>query len=309
VNFTVTSGSATLSSASATSDASGRAQVSVRAGANAGPIVITASTQGLAQTTVFNLTAQLPGPQVNSADFYNAASNERGVVVPGGIYTLVGGGLAPDLRGCISSAAVIGQFPTRLNQVEVQFGSTLAPILSVCNLNGRESVTVQVPFEVPVGFPINVVARVGAGSTTINDVQVRDYQPGTFETTDGQGRRFAVALKPDGSYVTPDNPARYNEIIRVYVTGAGQVAPTARTGSTGVGGQKLTTDVVVGLNDSGVRVVSAEYAKGYVGVYEIQFEIPSGTQTGATRSLGILLVRPNGQFIFPDNSPTIAVAP
>ena len=309
VNFAVTSGSATLSSPTATTDNNGRAQVSARAGANAGPIVISATTQGISQPTIFNLTAQLPGPQVNSADFYNAASNERGAVVPGGIYTLVGAGLAPDLRGCIESVPVIGQLPTRLNQVEVQFGSTLAPIFSVCNLNGRESVTVQVPFEVAVGFPVNVTARVGAGSTTINDVQVRDYQPGTFETTDGQGRRFAVALKPDGSYVTPDNPARYNEIIRVYITGAGQVAPTARTGSTGVGGQKLSTDVIVGLNDNGVRVVSAEYAKGLVGVYEVSFEIPSGTQTGATRSLGILLVRPNGQFIFPDNSPTIAIAP
>jgi hypothetical protein len=46
-----------------------------------------------------------------------------------------------------------------------------------------------------------------------------------------------------------------------------------------------------------------------VGVYEIQFEVPRGTQTGDARPLGIPLVRPNGQFIYPDNSPTIAIAP
>ena len=138
---------------------------------------------------------------------------------------------------------------------------------------------------------------------------MRDFQPGTFETTDPQGRKFAVALKPDGSFVTPDNPARYGEIIRVYITGAGQVTPAARTGVTGTTGQKLTIDVVVGLNEQGVRVVSAEYARGLIGVYEIQFEIPPGTPTGAARPLGILLARPNGQFIYPENSPTIAIAP
>ncbi len=307
VNFTVNSGSATLSSGSVTTDSSGRASVSVRAGGGAGPIVITAITQGVAQGVTFNLTSQLPGPIPGA--FLNAASGERGAVVPGGIFTLQGQGLAPDLRGCIEGVAVIGQIPTRLNQVELQFGTTLAPIFSVCNLNGQETVTFQAPFELTPGFPVSVIARVGAGSTTINNVQVRDYQPGTFEDTDSQGRKYAVAIKPNGTYVTPDNPARYGEIIRVFITGAGQTTPAAATGATGVTGQRLGIDVVVGLNDLGVRVVSAEYARGLVGVYEVQFEVPQGTQTGATRPLGILLARPSGQFVFPDNSPSIAIAP
>ncbi len=307
VNFTVGSGSAILSSATATTDTNGRAQVSARAGANAGPIVIQANTPGVAQGVTFSLTAQLPGPVPGA--FLNAASGQRGSVVPGGIYTLQGSGFAPDLRGCIEGVPIVGQLPTRLNQVELQFGSNLAPIFSVCNLNGVESVTFQAPFELSPGFPVSLIARVGAGSTTINNVQVLDYQPGTFETADAQGRRYAVALRPDGTFVTPDNPARYGEIVRVYITGAGQVAPTAMTGATGTAGQKVAIDVVVGLNDQGVRVVSAEYAQGMVGVYEIKFEVPQGTQTGATRPLGILLVRSNGQFIYPENSPTIAIAP
>lgn len=307
VNFTVGSGSATLSSATATTDSSGRAQVTVRAGNNAGPIAIQANTAGVGQGVVFNLTAQLPGPVPST--FLNAASGQRGSIVPGGVYTLQGAGFAPDLRGCIEGVPVVGQLPTRLNQVELQFGSTLAPIFSVCNLSGVESVTFQAPFELTPGFPVTMIARVGAGSTTVNNVQVLDYQPGIFETADAQGRKYAVALRPDGSFVTPDNPARYGEIVRVYITGAGQVTPAAFTGSTGVAGQKIAIDVVVGLNDQGVRVVSAEYAQGMVGVYEVKFEIPQGTQTGGARPLGILLVRPNGQFIYPENSPTIAVAP
>lgn len=307
VNFTVTSGSETLSANSATTDSAGRASVTVRAGGAAGSIVITANTQGVAQGATFNLTAQLPGPVPGA--FVNAASGERGAVVPGGIFTLLGQGFAPDLRGCIEGVPIIGRLPTKLNQVELQFGTTLAPIFSVCNLNGQESVTFQAPFELTPGFPVSVIARVGVGSTTLNNVQVRDYQPGTFETTNAQGRRYAVALKPNGSFVSPDNPARYGEIILVFMTGAGQTTPAAATGVTGVTGQRLGIDVVVGLNDLGVRVVSAEYARGLVGVYEIQFEVPQGTQTGAARPLGVVLARQNGQFVFPDNSPSIAIAP
>ncbi|MCC6536932.1 MAG: hypothetical protein IT162_05245 [Bryobacterales bacterium] len=308
VNFAITSGSATLSADSATTDSNGRATVTVRAGVNPGPIVITATPRGVAQSVTFNLTAQLPGPVITARDFTNAASGERGSIVPGGVFTLTGGGLAPDLRGCVEGVAVIGQLPTRLANVELQFGSTLAPLFSVCNVNGRETVTFQAPFELTPGFTASLTARVGTGSTQITGIDVKDYQPGTFETTDAQGRRYAVAIRPNGSFVTPENPARYGEVIRVYITGAGQVTPAAVTGSTGAG-QPIATDVVVGLNDQGVRIVSAQYARGMVGVYEIQFEVPSGTATGSARSLGILLVRPNGQFIFPDNSPTIAIAP
>jgi len=308
VNFAVTSGSATLSADSATTDSNGRATINVRAGVNPSPIVITASPRGVAQSVTFNLSAQLPGPVITARDFANAASGERGSIVPGGIFTLTGGGLAPDLRGCVEGVPVIGQLPTRLAGVELQFGSTFAPLFSVCNQNGRETVTFQAPFELTPGFTASLTARVGTGSTQISGIDVKDYQPGTFETTDAQGRRYAVAIRPNGSFVTPENPARYNEVVRVYITGAGQVAPAATTGSTGAG-QRIATDVVVGLNDQSVRMVSAEYARGLVGVYEIHFEVPSDTATGSARSLGILLVRPNGQFIFPDNSPTIAVAP
>lgn len=308
VNFAVVSGSATLSADSATTDSNGRASVNVRAGVNPGPIVITASPRGVAQSVTFNLSAQLPGPVITARDFTNAASGERGSIVPGGVFTLTGGGLAPDLRGCVEGVPVIGQLPTRLAGVELQFGSTLAPLFSVCNQNGRETVTFQAPFELTPGFTASLTARVGTGSTQITGIDVKDYQPGTFETTDAQGRRYAVAIRPNGSFVTPENPARYNEVVRVYITGAGQTSPAATTGSSGAG-QRIASDVVVGLNDQGVRIVSAEYARGLVGVYEIQFEVPSGTATGSARSLGILLVRPNGQFIFPDNSPTIAIAP
>ena len=308
ITFAVTSGNATLTSNTAVTDSNGRALTQVRAGANAGPIVITAIIPTLPAAT-FTLTAQLPGPIINSLDFFNAASGERGAVVPGGLYTVVGQGLAPDLRGCVTANTVLGQWPTRLNGIEMQFGSTLAPILNVCNLNNRQSVTFQAPFDLAPGGVAAVTVRVGTGSSVINSVQVLDLQPGVFETVDGQNRNYAVAIRPNGSYVTPENPARYGEVIRIFITGAAQVTPGATTGVTGIPGQSIVAGVVVGLNDTGVRLVSATYMENMVGVYEIAFEVPQGTAPGAARPLGVLMVRPNGQFVFPSNAPTIAVAP
>ena len=229
--------------------------------------------------------------------------------MPGGLYIVVGQGLAPDLRGCVSATNFLGQYPTRLNEIEMQFGSTLAPLLNVCNTSGRQSVTFQAPFDLAPGGTVAVTVRVGTGSSVINGVQVLDLQPGIYETVDTQNRNYAVAIRPNGTYVTPDNPARWGEVIRIFITGAAQVTPASTTGATGVPGQTIVAGVIVGLNDSGVRLVSATYLVNMIGVYEIAFEVPEGTPTGSAQSLGVLLVRPNGQFVFPGNSPTIAIAP
>ena len=77
----------------------------------------------------------------------------------------------------------------------------------------------------------------------------------------------------------------------MYATGLGQTSPPLVTGQTvalveDASGnlvpqeQDVTARVVVGVNNAGVRVVAAKAAYGLVGVYEVQFEVPSGTATG-----------------------------
>ncbi len=312
VSFGIASGSATFvgggTSAQATTDANGRAAAQVRAGGNAGGILINVTVAGLSQTTTFTLTVQVPGPQVNPLDFFNAASDERGSVSPGGLYNIVGRGFATDLRGCVQGQPLVGPYPTRVAQVEVQFGSVLAPIIAVCNQDGRETISLQAPFELNPGN-IDVVIRSGNTQATVPGVQVVDLQPGIFENTDGQGRRYAVALRPNGTVVTPENPARWQEVIRIFITGGGQSDPRAQTGLPGVANMRMLVEPIVGVNDSGARGVQFTYQVGQIGVFEIQIEIPDGTPTGNNRPIGVLLPRSNGTFAFTDNSPVIAIAP
>jgi uncharacterized protein (TIGR03437 family) len=97
-----------------------------------------------------------------------------------------------------------------------------------------------------------------------------------------------VAVRSDGSYVSPANPAHAGETIQVFVTGLGQLTPATATGSAGVPGQTVAGSVVVGLNNAGVPLISAAYAQGMVGVYVLTLQIPANTQTGPAQPLGVV---------------------
>jgi uncharacterized protein (TIGR03437 family) len=310
VAFQVTSGTATLSSPSATTAANGQAQVNVTAGASAGSIVVRASLTGVGEVS-FNLTANPqppPIPVVSVLDVYNTASGQRGRVVPGGIYTIVIRGYVPDLNGFVVANTVTGPLPRSLQGVEVQFGDTLAPIYHIGRVDGTEVVTVQAPFELAAGGNVWIVVRRLAGGVAGLEVPVVDYQPALFVRADFPNRRIAVALRPDGSYVAPDNPARRGEIVRFFATGVGRVLPLARTGVTGVAGQQVTADFAFGINNQGVRVVSATYAEGLVGVYEFAVEIPADAAVGNEIPVGMFIRPPVGEPIFALGA-TIPIAP
>ncbi|MBN8732066.1 MAG: hypothetical protein J0L64_16105 [Acidobacteria bacterium] len=306
IDWSIVSGAGTLTGTTPTlTGASGRAQMTVRAGSTAGTITVRAAIGNLAPVT-FTLTVNLPGPVIGLNSFRNTASGEFGALTPGGLVTISGDGIAQGLVGAVTANALIGPWPTRLNGVEVQFGNTLAPIYRVANIDGIQSVTVQAPYDLVPGAPVAVVVRSGGGSSTVNGVPVVDYQPGLFETIDQNNRRYAVAIRPNGTYVTPENPARTGEVIRVFVTGIGQTTPAIAAGQTG-SGQRVLAEIVVGLNDQGVRLVSATYAMNLTGLYEIAFEVPAVSQTGNDRPLAVIVVRNNGQFVY-GNGSTIAIS-
>jgi hypothetical protein len=106
VNFAVTSGSATLSAAAATTNSQGQAQVTANAGPTVGPVVVTASAGTF--SVIFNLTVRPPGPAFTSDSFYNAFSLERGSISPCSLATIIAGGLAPGITGTVSAPLYSG---------------------------------------------------------------------------------------------------------------------------------------------------------------------------------------------------------
>lgn len=287
VTFTVISGSATLGSPSVTTNAQGRASTTVTAGASPGAVVIRAAAGSLSVT--FDLTVSPPGPIVALTGIRNAISGDLGVA-PGGIVAIYGDGVAPGIQGSVVGPNnLIGPLPTQLAGVEVLFGTTRAPIYSVNNIGGQQWVVVQAPWELAAPGTVSVTIRVGAGETVVNDVPVKTYQPGIFETLDDQGRRFAVLLNPDGSYVTRTNPARRGTRIRGFFGGLGQTDPPTGTNRAGIPNQNVRANLAVGINNEGVPVFSAKLMEGVVGVYIVEFEVPANTTAGPDRPFAVAI--------------------
>lgn len=297
VQFAVSSGSVTLSSSSAVTDAQGRASVTATAGPTVGQATVTATIQNF--STTFNLTVRTPGP--SNVTFLNGAGFQRNFISPCSVATITGTGLAPGIQGVVAPAIQVGPLPLIMAGVTVQFGDIFAPIYSVVNQNGQESVTVQVPCEIQPGN-VPVVIRVGQGSASFT-AQVQAAAPGVFETTLPNLTRQAVLLKPDGTFVTPTNPARRGEIIRAFVTGIGNSTPALATNSPGLPTQDSiidTTNLIVGVNNGGVRVVSARHSPGLIGVSEVAFEVPSDAPAGTLPF--VVAVSQGGNLVFSNPS-------
>lgn len=290
VAFSV-SGPATIGGKTSTTvntDSTGKSQVTLTAGATTGSVTVTASAGG--QSVSFTETVIPVGPNLTTGSFYNAAGLKAGSLSPCSLATIIASGLAPGVTGTIVAASPFGPLPLTLGPDSVTFNNVPAPISSVTNSGGQESVTVQVPCEVTPGNSVPVTVNVGGGTATVN-VAVQTASPGIFETPMSDGVRRAVMVRPDGSFVSLENPARRGEVIRVYVTGLGATAPAVGTNSIAIPGTDslVLGQLIVGVNNSGARVVSARMAPTQVGVYEVAFQVDPNATTGNNIVLSVAI--------------------
>ncbi len=293
VQFSVT-GPASLSSSTVNTDSNGRAQVSVQAGATAGSVTVTAAVASFTQT--FTLTVSPPAPPaptVTASNFYNGADFQVGSISPCSIATIIAPGLAPGIQGIVTPGSLFGPLPYVLASDSVSFNGTSAPIFNVANVSGQQQITVQVPCEVVAASSVAVTVTVNSVSTTVS-VPVLAASPGIFETTMSDGVLRAVAVRPDGSWVSLANPARRGEIVRAYATGLGVTSPTVGTNATAIPDTDAIVQgaLIMGVTNTagqgeGVRVFNARVAPDLIGVFEIPFLMPSDAATGNNVSFSI----------------------
>lgn len=294
VGFSV-SGNATISPASATTNALGQVQTNVTAGATVDTISVTATSSNLFATAV--LSSRVPGPSVNSASFTNAASGAVGLV-PCGLITAIGSGIAPTVQGVVTPLISFGGLPFTLAglSISIQQGSLSlpAPIQAVANVNGVQQVNFQAPCELTAGTA-TVVLTVNGTSTTVQSVPVLVVQPGLFVSAISANNKSYgyVISETDGTLVTAANPARRGQKYVIYVTGLGQATPTISTNTVGTG-QNVNLPVIVGINNGGVPVLSARYVTGTIGAYLVEFQIPLDAQVGVDQALAVAAVLNDG---------------
>lgn len=307
VNWTV-NGSATLSATSSTTGTDGTAKVNVTAGAAPGTITVTAAVTGLTSVS-FTLQSRLPGPSLTTASFVNYATGAN-VLAPGNLVLIVGAGLAPNITGQIWADPLDLVLPLELRGVSVRLtagGVTAdAPIYRIANENGVESVLIQVPFEL-FAATADVTVNVSGGSTKVTGVPMTQISPGILEDII-EGRRAAIVLRPNGSRVSPSNPALQGETVRLFSIGLGQTSPTLLTNRVGIPNQSVLATIAVGINNAGVEVVAVNAAQNLVGIYEVDFVVPIDAATGPNQPLGFIAQAAGGQPVY-GNGSVISIGP
>jgi len=229
-----------LTGASATTDGGGDAQVIATAGgATPGAVTVVATVGSLSVTFHLTVLASMPlSPAnfVNGAGFFATGDKNGGALSPCSIGTLVEGNprteVSPlDQPNLFSTAIPNHSSPNYGFFQGISFNSKPAPILSVTSDAANSAqflVTFQVPCDVtPGSVPVSVTLLDNSPFayppyiTYTTTLDIRSASPGIFEApmSDRVGR--VVAFRPDGTFVSLENPARRGEIIRYYVTGIG----------------------------------------------------------------------------------------
>lgn len=305
VNFAATLG-AIVNPAIATTGGDGTASTRVTPGSSVGTVVVSATASGV-QAIFSNLTVSIAGPQLSTASFLTAGSMLPGLT-PCGLSVVQATGIAPGVTSTIQPTG-FGPNPTSLGPVQsLTIGGIAAPLTYVSNIAGVEQVGFQTPCEVPVGTT-TVTMNVQGGTSTIGGVAVVAYSPGMFTSVASDGNTYAVALRPDGTYIGPTNPAVQGEVIRVFVTGLGQTNPPISTNSAGVGNQLVTANIIGGVNNAGVLVVQSEYVAGKIGTYFVDMQIPVDSQVGPYQPIAVAVAPADGSPLIFGNGAYIPIVP
>jgi uncharacterized protein (TIGR03437 family) len=244
---------------------------------------------------MFSLTAVPLGPVVSAANFQNSASFQAGLV-PCGLATATGSGLAPGITGTISGATFLGALPYTLNGLSLSVNGTPAPIYTLSNSNGKQQVTFQTPCQATPGSG-TVVIQLNGATTTVQNVTILQVQPGIYYSTGTNGTAYGEVIDSNGNYVTAQNPAKRGQNYYLIATGLGQTTPATSTDAAGINNQNVALPVIVGVSNLGVPVFEQIYAPGYVGLYVIGFTIPTTNPAGIDQPLVVGVIA-NGQTVF-----------
>ena len=291
VNFSST-GNATLSASSVTTNSAGQAQVIVTAPVTTTQVSLTVTATSGGLFVNFTLTVNPAGPVVSASGFVNAADQKAGSLSPCSLATVSGSGIAPSLQGTTVGAS-FGPGLLSLAGASLTFSGTQAPIFSIANNSGTQSLTFQVPCEVTAPASSSVIVSVNGGNSTPVSVPILAASPGIYGAVGSDSVNRAILVRQDGSFVSLSNPARRGETVTAFLTGLGPTTPQVGTNQLPPRGVNASVNgtTIVGIGVGGVAtLVSAQLTADLVGVYQVSFVVPANLTTGNSIGLSVGLI-------------------
>jgi uncharacterized protein (TIGR03437 family) len=225
-----------------------------------------------------------------------ALSIPAGGIVNAASYA-AGSGLAPG-----SIASVIGTFakicpangesnplPTSLSGLSMQVGQlgsgAQAPLFYV----SATQVNLQIPWEPTSPSQSTLTAMLNGQGSAGQTLSVTSFSPGIF-SMNSQGTGQGAILDSSYRLVDSSNPATPGTtIVLIYCTGLGAVTNQPATGSPAPSDRLAwtATTPTVTIGGAPANVQFSGLAPGYVGLYQVNAQVPAGSATGPTVPVSI----------------------
>jgi uncharacterized protein (TIGR03437 family) len=299
VNFSVASGSATLSAPSALTDPTGVASVKTTFGTTQGPVKILAISAGLTGVTfnLMTLAPAAPTPTIGAGGLTGAGLSVPSVqaLSSNGIASIFGSnfGAGPAFKKVGTADLVNGAVPTNFAGICVDVSGTRAPVFGASDtqvnfqaplLNPGQTVTVKVISACDAAGQVasnGVTAPAEAASPEFFYFAVNANGNNPVAATDSvSGAGLASASLFPGSGFAPAKPGQY---VTIYATGFGATNPSIGAGVFYAGLAPAAGTVRVLLNGQPLPTANVLYAgatPSSPGLYQLNLLMPADTPDG-----------------------------
>lgn len=154
------------------------------------------------------------------------------------------------------------------------------------------------PYELATNTNLQLVVVKGTTFSLPSNIQIAAAAPSVF-TVNQSGSGAGAILNQDGSLNTPSNPAARLSFVSIYCAGLGPVAPPVADGVQVSGLSQIVNQLVVGINNAGAPVTFAGLAPGFVGLYQVNVQVPASTPVGSQIPVQLGVVVSGATFFSP----------
>jgi large repetitive protein len=222
---------------------------------------------------------QTPPPTLaNGGTLNNLNPVVGGPLSPGMIAEAFGSGLAAS-----AEATGILPLPTNFNKTYAQVGAFQAPFYFLSS----GQVNIQLPAELTAPQQVPIVLSVNNALTLPVTLDVVPGAPGVLSDFKGpppsvQNNAHITAQHLNGTAVNSGSPGKPSEILVMYLVGLGATDPPVPSGMPASANplSKVINQPTVTVDSLPSKVIFAGLTPNFVGLYQIDFQVPTGIHTG-----------------------------
>jgi uncharacterized protein (TIGR03437 family) len=221
---------------------------------------------------------------VNNASFASGSTP----LAPVTIAAVFGSGLDDGSMDPFSSIGADGELINSLGGASVTFGGVTNPVPIFSAF--PQQLNIEIPQELANATSTTIQVTVNGQTSAPEFVPLGPYSPGIFTVPPGGTGQGAIQIANSATYAAPESsvpgslarPAKIGEFITIFCTGLGSVTNSPATGAPASDTIHSTTIAMPEVTIGGLpaTVSFSGLAPTYVGLYQVNVQIPSGVAAG-----------------------------